>query len=173
MRRLHVLVALGLVASLPLAAIGQERISGSCTASGQTTPLNHVYAFWAPRDPSSSKSDLHVLFTDEIIPAGTIPSGDEGVHKMAQLVQQNKVHAVELHFDGAGRQLFDGEQAAVYIAKVSPGRHGANSPGLHFDPAQDADPGKVSGKFWLDKESADLFEWSCKATFEVAVPAKR
>jgi hypothetical protein len=99
---LFVVCAISLAAS-SLAAHGEDRVSGKFTVKGKTTEFHHVYAFWKPRLMDESKVDLYVLLSDEAVSTDTLPKDDEGVSKMAALVRDDKIHALELHFEFALR----------------------------------------------------------------------
>jgi hypothetical protein len=108
MKRSRVIVCTSLLLIFPLSAFCQDDVSGTFTAKGKTTEFRHVYAFWKPRLMNESKIDLYVLLSDQPIAADTLPQNDDGVAKMAGLVRDDKIHALELHFEGDSNKLFAG-----------------------------------------------------------------
>lgn len=146
-------------------AFSGDQVSGKFTAKGKTTEFRHVYAFWKPRLMDEAKIDLYVLLSDEAIAADALPVNDEGVAKMAGLVRDGKIHALELHFDAGSDKLFAGEEGAVYHGAIAPARMGQIG-AFRYTPSG-KDSAAKAGKVTADKE-----DWSCSATFQVAVPAK-
>jgi hypothetical protein len=117
-----------------------------------------------------SKIDLYVLLSDQPIAADTLPRNDDGVAKMAGLVRDDKIHALELHFDGDSNKLFAGEEGAVYHGAVAMARQ-SQTGAFHYEPVS-GDAATKAGKVSSDKETTDLRGWSCNSSFKVAVPAK-
>ena len=153
----------------PMTAGATDSVSGELTAKGQTTPLTHVYAFRKAGWSAGQKPSLHVLLSDKPLPAATIPKDDEGISKMAALVRDGGVHALELRFVGDDTtKLFDAEQGAIYHVAVSPGRLGVSG-ALKYEAAKGG-PKTVSGRISVDPTTAASFGWSCAASFEVALP---
>lgn len=148
-----------------LTAAGEDHVSGKFTVKGKTTEFHHVYAFWKPRLMDESKVDLYVLLSDEAVSADTLPKDDEGVSKMAMLVRDDKIHALELHFDGGTNKLFEGEQGAVYHLGLAMARMGEGG-AFQYSPS-----GKASA-VQAGKASAKMEDWSCDAAFQVAIPAR-
>jgi hypothetical protein len=145
-------------------------VSGSLTAKGATSELRYVYAFWRPNLLDEAKWDLRVLLTDVPLTPDKLPRNDDGVAKMAELVRENKIHAIEIHFDGATDKLFSGEQAALYHLAIAMARYGWNG-GIEFS-ASGSDGATRAGKLSTDKDGDETRGWSCSATFQVAVPKK-
>ena len=112
-----------------------------------------------------SKLDLHVLLSDEAIPADALPKDDDVLSKIAGLVRDDKIHAIELHFDGGTSKLFESEEGAVYHGRIAMARMGQNG-ALQYSPS-----GKDSA-VQAGKISAKREDWSAEASFQVAVPAK-
>ena|SRR5580700_3997544 len=170
MKRSRLIACTSLLLILPRSAFCQDQVSGTFTAKGKTTEFQQVYAFWKPRLMDESKIDLYVLLSDQPIAADTLPRNDDGVAKMAGLVRDDKIHALELHFDGDSNKLFAGEEGAVYHGAVTMARQGQTG-AFHYEPVSN-DSATKAGKVSSDKETADLRGWSCNASFKVAVPAK-
>jgi hypothetical protein len=160
----------GALALFPLGAYCEDKVSGTLTAKDQSSELRYVYAFWKPNMLDESKWDLRVLLTDVPVAPDTLPRNDDGIAKMAALVRENKIHAVELHFDGATKQLFAAEEAAVYHLAIAMARHGWNG-GVQFSETRN-DGTTRAGKLTTNKDSDEYRGWSCSASFEVAVPPK-
>jgi hypothetical protein len=154
----------------PLSAFCQDQVSGTFTAKGKTTEFRNVYAFWKPRLMDESKIDLYLLLSDQPIAADTLPRNDSGVAKMASLVRDDKIHALELHFDGDSNKLFAGEEGAIYHGAVAMARQG-QSGAFHYEPVG-GDAAYKAGKILSDKETAELRGWSCNTSFKVKIPAK-
>jgi hypothetical protein len=170
MKRSRVIVCTSLLLISPLSAFCQDEVSGTFTAKGKTTEFRHVYAFWKPRLMDESKIDLYVLLSDQPIAADTLPQNDDGVAKMAGLVRDDKIHALELHFEADSNKLFVGEEGAVYHGAVAMARQGQTG-AFHYEPVS-GDATTRAGKVSSDKETVDLRGWSCNASFKAAVPAK-
>ena len=151
-------------------ALCDDHVSGSFTAKGKSVELHHVYAFWRSRVTDESKFDMYVLLSDEIIAPGSLPANDAAIAKMAELVRADKIHAFELHFDGATNKLFEGEQGAVYHNAVSPARQGVTGM-LQYRP-DTSKTSDVAGSVSVDKEFVEILGWNCRANFQVAIPAK-
>lgn len=117
-----------------------------------------------------AKVDLYILLSDEAIAPGALPKNDDGVSKIAALVRENRIHAIELHFDGDSDRLFNGEQGAVYHGAIAMARQGETGM-IHYQPDKSG-PGAKGGKLFLDREMAEQLEWNVTAAFEVPVPAK-
>jgi hypothetical protein len=148
-----------------------DEVSGSFTVNGKTTRFEHVYAFWKPSLFDQTKQDLFVLLSDIPIPAGTLPKDDAGVEKMAGLVREGKVHALELHMAPAARSLDPGENAAVYHVGLSPARHGMS--GMHVFEAKVFDDKTIEAQAHTDGEKqSDGVRWSYEARIRVAIPPK-
>ena len=146
-------------------------MSGSFTVNGKTTRFEHVYAFWKPSLFDQTKSDLYVLLSDIPIPAGTLPKDDAGVAKMAGLVREGKVHALELHMAPAAKGLDPGENAAVYHVGLSPARHGMS--GMHVFEAKAFDDKTIEAQARTDGQTeSDGVRWSYEVRFRVAIPPK-
>ena len=140
------------------------------TAKGKSVEFKHAYAFWKPRLMAETKIDLYVLLSDEAVPPDSLPANDAGIAKMAGLVRDNKIHALELHFDGATDKLFDGEQGAVYHNDIAMARQGVNG-ALQYQSAA-GKSSVIAGHVTLDKTFVESLGWNCNANFEVAIPAK-
>jgi hypothetical protein len=159
-----------LLTMLPPAAAADDHVSGEFVVKGKTTKLTHITAYWKPRLGDPSKVDLFVLMSAEPVPPEAMPSSEEAMSKNAELVREGKLHAFELHFDGASDKLFDGEQGAVYHNGIEPARHGISG-ALQYTPARA--PGSVAGRVTVDKGFVELLGWSCDATFQVTIPATK
>jgi hypothetical protein len=163
-----VLAILWIMFSLP--ARGDDKVSGTFTVKGKTTEFRHVYAFWKPRLMDESKLDLYVLLSDEPIAAEGLPLNNDGIAKMAGLVRDDKVHALELHFDGASNKLFAGEEGAVYHIGIAMARQ-SFSGGVQYT-ATSTDAITKAGKVSADKNAPGFDGGTCSASFEVGVPKK-
>ncbi len=170
MKTLGWLAWAGALVLFPLSAFCEDKVSGSFTAKGKTSDFRYVYAFWKPNLLDESKLDLRVLLTDVPVPPGTLPVNDDGVSKMAALVRDDKIHAIEIHFDGATAKLFAGEEAAVYHLAIAMARQGSNG-AIQFS-ATGNDAATRAGKIVTDKDGDELRGWSCSANFQVAIPPK-
>jgi hypothetical protein len=168
-RALWVVVAMSLL--VPCPARSADDVSGSFTVNGKTTSFAYVYAYWKQNLFDETKSDLFVLLSDAPIPAGSIPKNDDGVSKMASLVREGKIHALELHLSPATRRLDEAENAAVYHVGLSPGRHGMS--GMHVFEAKTFDAKTVEAKSRTEKEQAEEgVKWRYEVRFRVAIPPK-
>jgi hypothetical protein len=117
-----------------------------------------------------SKMDLYVLLSDQLIAADVLPVNDAGNAKMAGLVRDDKIHALELHFDGAGNTLFAGEEGAVYHGGIAMARQGFVGGTNYTQSSSDAT--SKAGKISTDKDAAGFGGGSCTAEFKVTIPAK-
>lgn len=153
-----------------ITAYGDDKVSGTFTVKGKPTELHHVYAFWKPRLMDEARIDLYVLLSDEAILPDALPKNDDGLSKIAALVRENRIHAIELHFDVDGDRLFEGEQGAVYHSAIAMARQGETGM-IHYQPDKSG-PGEKAGKLFLDREMAEQLGWNVTAAFEVSVPAK-
>ena len=145
-------------------------MSGALTAKGESVELKHVYAFWKSRLMDETKMDIHLLLSDQIIAPDYLPANDAGIAKMAGLVRDDKVHALELHFEGATNKLFEGEQGAIYHNAIAAARQGVTGM-LQYRP----DPSvasSIAGSVSVDKEFLEVLGWNCRASFQVTLPAK-
>jgi hypothetical protein len=157
-------------AFLPVIALCDDHVSGQLTAKAKAVELKHVYAFWKPRLMDEKKIDMYVLLSDQIIAPDFLPANDDGIAKMAGLVRDNKIHAIELHFDGATNKLFEGEQGAVYDNDVAMARQGVTG-ALQYQPVT-GKPSVIAGSVVMDKTFIDALGWNVRASFEVPAPAK-
>jgi hypothetical protein len=168
------LFAACLVAAIlaPATASAKDSVSGTFTAKGETTPFAYVYAFRkADSYPPDSKPNLYVLLSDKPVPAAAIPKDDDGIAKMAALVRDDAIHAIELRFVGDDTsQLNDAQQGAVYNKAISPGRNSVAGL-LQYVTVKGA-PKTISGKLSTTAATGSARDWSCEALFEVALPAR-
>ena len=158
------------VAAFPISSFSQDQVSGSFVVKGKTTTFNYVYAYWNARFMDPAVQDLYVLLTDVPVTKEHLPTNDERVSKMAELVRGDKIHALELHFDVPGKTLYDASQGAVFHKGISEGRQGASGM-LHFQPAS-FDGKTIDGKMWTDKDEEGR-GWTAQASFKVKVPPKK
>ena len=170
MKPLRFLAGVFLAGTCVITVFGADRVSGAFTVKGKATELHHVYAFWKPRLMDEAKVDLHVLLWDEAISPEALPKSDDGLAKIAALVREDKIHAIELHFDGASDRLFEGEQGAVYHGAIAMARQGETGM-LHYQ-AEKTGTGAKAGKLFLDREMAEQLGWNVAAGFEISVPTK-
>lgn len=154
----------------PIVALCDDHVSGSLTVKGKSVDLHHVYAFWKPRLLDESKLDLHVILADQVIAPESLPANDAAIAKMAELVRADKIHALELHFDGASNKFFEGEQGAIYNNAISPARQGVSGM-LQYRPDKSEASG-IAGSVSVDKDFVDVLGWNCSVSFQVAIPAK-
>lgn len=166
---LFVVCAIGW-AIFPALTFGEDHVSGELTAKGKSVELKHIYAFWKSRLMDDSKIDMYVLFSDQAIAPDSLPINDDGIAKMAGLVRDNKIHAIELHFDGATNKLFEGEQGAVYDNDIAMARQGVTG-ALQYQPTTAKSPA-IAGSVTMDKTFIDALGWNVRVSFEVAPPAK-
>ena len=158
------------VAFSPFSSFSQDQVSGSFVVKGKTTPFKYVYAYWNTQFMDPAVQDLYVLLSDVPVTKEQLPTNDDRVAKMAELVRGDKIHALELHFDAPGKTLYDASQAAVFHKGISEGRQGATGM-LHYQAAS-FDGKTVDGKMWSDKDVPGL-GWTAQATFKVKVPPKK
>jgi hypothetical protein len=164
---------LWIVAGLTLLVLrparGADEVSGSFTVKGKTTTFQHVSCYWKPNFFDQAKKDLFVLLSDTPIPSGSIPKDDDGISKIASLVREGKIHALELHLSPVTRRLDEAENAAVYHVGLSPGRHGMS--GMHVFEARTFDARTVEATSRTEKEEDDGgVRWRYDVHFRVAVP---
>ena len=88
MKRVALLIVVGLTLLVPLVARGADEVSGRFTFKGKTTAFGYVYSYWKPNSFDQAKKDLFVLFSDAPIPAGSIPKNDDGISKIASMVRE-------------------------------------------------------------------------------------
>ena len=165
MKSLALLVAMGFAFSSAQAA---DQVSGTFTVKGKPAPLHYIYAFWRPSLMKQGTFDLFVLLSDVPIPNDTLPWDDDGFGKMAALVRDDKIHAFEVHFDGASSDLFGGEQGGLYDLAIAPAHQGAVGM-VHFQPDKTS-PGIRAGKLSVDDDTEKTLGWKIEATFSVAIP---
>jgi hypothetical protein len=157
-------------ALLPAIAFCDDRVSGTLTAKGKAVELKHVYTFWKSRLLDETKMDIHLLLSDQIIAPDCLPANDAGIAKMAELVRDDKVHALELHFAGATNKLFEGEQGAIYHNAIAAARQGIT--GMLQYRSEPSAASAIAGSVSVDKEFLEILGWSCRASLQVALPAK-
>ena len=163
------LAAVLLALAVAVSALAKNAVSGSLVAKGKPVRLQHAYAYWKTPWNDKTKSDLHVLLTD--VPLEVMPKDDAGLSKVAALVREDKLHAVELRFAGdATGALHNAEQGAIFHNAIAPARMGASGV-LRYE--QVGREGKtLQGKVGFDPAMVENFGWTVDATFEVDVPAK-
>ena len=162
-------IVAGLSLLVPHLARGADEVSGTFTVKGKTTNFAHVTCYWKPNFFDPAKKDLFVLFSDVPIPAGSIPKNDDGISKIASLVREGKVHALELHLSPVTRRLDEAENAAVYHVGLSPGRHGMS--GMHVFEAKTFDARTVEATSRTEKEEDDGgVRWRYEVRFRVTIP---
>ncbi len=111
------------IAAAPPSASAQNKVTGTFTVKGATTPFAHVYAFWKP-NAFNGQPNLHLFFTDVPIPAEAIPDDNDAMPTIAGLIRDGKVHGVELHLAPGYTQLDRADDVAVYHVGLSPARFG-------------------------------------------------
>jgi hypothetical protein len=164
------LLALALAATAGQ-AFGEDQVSGTFTVKGSVTKLSYAYSYWKPNFFDDSKQDLFVLFSDVAIPPDAIPKDDDGIGKIAGLVRDGKVHALELHLSLEKKQLDSAENAAVYHLGLAPGRYGMT--GMHVFEAKTFTDKLLEGTAHTDGgQETDGVPWQYQLSFKVALPAK-
>ncbi len=158
------------VAAFPISSFSQEQVSGSFVVKGKTTPFKYVYAYWNARFMDPAVQDVYVLLSDVPVAKDHLPTNDDRLSKMAELVRGDKIHALELHFEVPGKALYDASQGAVFHKGISDGRQGESGM-LHFQAAS-FDGKTIDGKMWTSKDDAGL-GWTAQASFKVKVPPKK
>lgn len=157
------------LAAIP--AMAKDQVTGSLEVKGKTTTFKYVYAYWKPFGfDQSKKDDLFIIMSGEEIPADALPVTDKGMSKNAQLVREGKLHALELHLDGASNKLSRLEEGAIYHGEIQPARYGLNG---FFKYQLAISSGVITGKVEIKKDSVKLLGWNSNATFEVAIPPKK
>ncbi len=150
-------------------AAAQDEISGTFTVKGVTTKFLHVYAYWKPNFFDATNQDLFVLFSDVPIPPDAIPKDDDGVGRIAGLVRDGKVHALELHLSPRDKRLDAAENAAVYHAGLAPARYGMS--GMHVFQAKTFSPTLLEGSARTDgPQESDGTPWQYEVRFKVRIP---
>jgi ketopantoate hydroxymethyltransferase len=164
-------IVAGLTLLVPRPARGADEVSGNFTVKGETTTFGYVYTYWKPNFFDQAKKDLFVLFSDAPIPAGSIPKNDDGISKIASMVREGKIHALELHLSPVTRRLDEAENAAVYHVGLSPARHGMS--GMHVFEARTFDARTVEAMSRTEKEQDDAgVRWRYEVRFRVAIPPR-
>lgn len=172
MKRLIGFAIVIVVGAFPISSFAQDQVSGSFVVKGKTTPFRYVYAYWNTQFMDPAVQDLYVLLSDVPVTKEQLPTTDDRVSKMAELLRADKIHALELHFDVPGKTLYDASQSRVFNLGISDGRQGATGM-LHFQPAS-FDGKTIDGKMWTDKDNPDIPRgWTAQATFKVKVPPKK
>jgi hypothetical protein len=150
------------------AASAQNTVNGTFTVKGTATKFTYVYAYWKETH-FSPKPDLFVLFSDIAIPPDTLPKDDDGIGKIAGLVRDGKVHAVELHLAAGNSQLDPGEQIAVYHGGLSPARHGMS--GMNVFDGKASTVKVLEGSARTDgPQTSDGVAWQYEVHFKVTIP---
>jgi hypothetical protein len=168
-RRPFVLLAAALFMCATSLASAQNQVSGTFTVKGSTTKLAYAYAYWKDSNFAPSGKELFVLLSDVAIPPNAIPKDDDGVSKIADMVRNGKVHALELHLDPPKKQLDAGENAAVFHVGLSPARHGMS--GMHVFKAKTFTSTLLDGTARSDgPQKEDGVAWQYEATFKVMLP---
>jgi len=162
-------IVVGLILLVPRLARGADEVSGTFTVKGKTTTFGYVTCYWKPNFFDQAKKDLFVLFSDVPISAGSIPKNDDGISKIAAMVREGKIHALELHLSPVTRRLDGAENAAVYHVGLSPGRHGMS--GMHVFEAKTFDSKTVEATSRTEKEQDDGgVRWRYEVRFRVTIP---
>jgi hypothetical protein len=162
------ILALLLIAAAAGVAGAQNTVTGTFTVKGTATTFTYAYAYWKT-SVFSPKPDLFVLFSDIAIPPDAIPKDDDGIGKIAGLVRDGKVHAVELHLAPGNKQLDPGEQIAVYHAGLAPARHGMS--GMNVFDLKASTAAALEGTAHTDgPQKSDGVAWQYEVTFKVAIP---
>lgn len=160
-------VVLG-VAATPRPAGAQNQVTGTFTVKGATTAFAHVYAFWKP-NAFNGKPNLHLLFTDVPIPADAIPDDDDAMSKIAGMIRDGKVHAVELHLAPGYTQLDRADDVAVYHVGLSPARFGMGNMSTYE--ATSVTEKTVEGRAHTNgPQKHEGVTWQYDLRFKVAVP---
>jgi hypothetical protein len=147
-------------------ANAQNQVSGTFTVKGVVTRFAYAYSYWKS---SPFGDELMVLLSDVAIPPDTIPKNDDGVAKMAGLVRDGKVHALELHLSPKEKQLDQGENAAVFHGGLSPARSGMS--GMHVFVAKTFTDTLIDATARTDgPQVASGVKWQYEAAFKVALP---
>ena len=162
------LLAAAFVVGAAGTAGAQDQASGTFTVKGAATRFAFAYTFWKA-NVFTGKPDLYVLFSDVAIPPDTIPKNDDGVGKMAALVRENKVHAVELHLAPQYRKLDNASDLAVYHVGLSPARFGMG--GITTYEATTVTDTTLEGRARTDgPQNHDGVAWQFDVQFKVAIP---
>jgi hypothetical protein len=117
------LLTLAIVVGGARTADAQNQVSGTFTVKGATTTFAHVYTFWKP-NVFNGQPNLHLVFSDVAIPPEAIPDHDDAMSKIAGMIRDGKVHAIELHLAPGYTQLDRADDLAVYHMGLSPARFG-------------------------------------------------
>ncbi len=159
------------VAVLGVAGIAgaQNQVSGTFTVKTATTKFAYAYTYWKPNFFDASKKDLFVLLSDVAVPPEAIPKDDAGIATIGGLVRAGKVHALELHFSPAKKQLDSAENAAVYHVGLEPGRYGMS--GMHVFTAKTFTDTLLEGTARTDgPQDHEGVPWQYEVHFKVTLP---
>jgi hypothetical protein len=168
MKLLSISLAMLFVVAVAGAAAAQNTVSGTFTVKGTATKFAFAYAYWKA-DMFSPKPNLFVLFSDVAIPADALPKDDDGIGKIAGMVRDGKVHALELHLAPGNKDLDPGEQIAVYHVGLSPARHGMN--GMSVFDGKTSTATVLEGSAKTDgPQKSDGVAWQYEVYFKVAIP---
>jgi hypothetical protein len=91
--------------------------------------------------------------------------------RIAALVRNHTIHAIELHFADGGKTLSPGENGAIYHNGVAPARHGIV--GFFTYEMVHLDGDTLQGRLRMDPDGAAQAPFTIAATFTVKIPAKR
>jgi hypothetical protein len=172
-RRLFPLLAVACLAIVFLVSAAgvagaQNQVSGTFTVKSAVTKFAYAYTFWKP-NVFTGKPDLFVLLSDVAIPPDTIPKDDDGIGRIAGMVRDNKVHALELHLAPGYKQFDSAEEVAVYHVGLSPARHGMN--GISTFQAKTVTDTTLEGAARTNgPQTSDGVTWQYEVQFKVALP---
>jgi hypothetical protein len=161
-------LAVTVVVVTPGAADAQNQASGTFTVKGASTTFAHAYAFWKT-NVFSGKPDLIVLCSDVAIPPEAMPVDNDGFAKIAGLIRDGKVHAIELHLAPGHKQLDRAEDVSVYHVGLSPARFGMG--GVTTYEAMSVTATTVEGRArTTSPQTHEGVKWQFDLRFKVTIP---
>lgn len=163
-----VLLTLAIVAGGARQADAQNQVSGTFTVKGATTTFAHVYTFWQP-NAFNGQPNLHLVFSDVPIPPEAVPDDDDAMPKIAGMIRDGKVHAIELHLAPGYKQLDRASDLAVYHVGLSPARFGMGNMSTYEAKSvtETTIEGRARTKGPQDHEGVT---WQYDVQFKVAIP---
>jgi hypothetical protein len=171
----YVLAALLLIISVPT-SYGKDQVSGKITVKGKSLSIKHVYPYLAPNtfaimypEKYKDKMDLQVLFSDSEVPEKAFPRDKDGNSELVDLMRAEKVHAFLIIIDLETKQMsILGEEGAVYINDVSPGRFGMQ--GYYMVESLKYGDKTIEGKVRMYEDVIDSAGWDFNVKFKVDLP---
>ncbi|MFC1875910.1 hypothetical protein ACFL2E_01345 [Thermodesulfobacteriota bacterium] len=171
----YVLAVLLLIISVPN-SYGKDQVSGKMMVKEKSISIKYVYPYLAPNTFASmypekykDKKDLQLLFSDNEVPEKAFPKDNDGNSKLLDLMRADKVHAFLIIFDGETKQMTTlGEEGAVYINDVSPGRFGMQ--GYYMVEYLKYEDKTIEGKVRMYEDVIDTAGWDFNVKFKVNLP---